>query len=633
MPSVPASATDEASSTWLGIDGVGSSTLIQTGTAQNTGPDFGGTQYYAWVELLPDTPGVIGIGSAAAPVSPGDQMSASIVETSVNDWTISLDDNTQNWSFSQPFSYSTPGVTAEWIEEAPEINGSTATLPDYGSTSFTNLGLAGSGLSSASLYALYMANPTGAIISYPADFDPSTDSFSLFYGSPSPQVTSLSSDQGGTAGGSSITIGGNFVTGVTAVDFGGVPVPFNADVADGTVTASAPAHQAGVVDITVTTPGGTSATSAADEFTYIPPTAYTAVTPYRICDTRGTDGLSGTDAQCAGHTLSAAGTLSIQVAGTNPTGTSSGGVPSSGVSAVVLNVTATGEAAQGYLTVWPQGQSQPTTSNLNYPASKTVPNLVTVELGSTGGVSIYSLRSTDAVVDVEGYYAAPADTAGLFNSVTPYRICDTRGTNGLSGTNAQCAGQTLSSGGTLSIQVTGTNPSGTSSGGVPSSGVSAVVLNVTAIGHGVGYLTTFPQGETAPLASNLNFSSGQVVPNRVIVPVSATGQISLTSNTSTDVVVDVNGWFTDGSSDTQTGALFEATSPSRICDTLLERQHHLVCRQDRHNPYTAGHRRCRPGSGSPHRRGCRCCQPHCGGYHRPELPDGLARRAAPAVGL
>jgi hypothetical protein len=117
------------------------------------------------------------------------------------------------------------------------------------------------------------------------------------------------------------------------------------------------------------------------------------------------------------------------------------------------------------------------------------------------------------------------------------------------------------------LQVTGTNPSGTGSGGLPGSGVSAVVLNVTAIGHGQGFLTVYPQGLAVPTASNLNFSSGQVVPNRVIVPVSATGQVSITTNTSVDVVVDVNGSFTDGTSLAQTGALFVASTPARICDT------------------------------------------------------------------
>ena len=325
------------------------------------------------------------------------------------------------------------------------------------------------------------------------------------------------------------------------------------------------------VSVTDSEPTPVTAVSGSLSITIAPvPTvsAYTAVTPYRVCDTRGTDGLSGTDAQCAGQKLSAGGTLTIDVSGTNPTGSSTGGVPASGATAVVLNVTATGEASQGFITVWPAGGTRPAASSLNYKPNKTVPNLVTIGLPASGQVSLYSLQATNLVVDVEGYYAAPTGTAGLFNSVTPYRICDTRGADGLMGANAQCAGHTLSGGQTLTFNVTGTNPSGTSSGGLPSTGVSAVVLNVTAIGHSAGYVTAFPQGVAVPTASNLNFSSGQVVPNRVIVPVSGSGQVSLTTNGSVDVVVDVNGWFTDGTSPSQTGAFFVAApSPSRICDT------------------------------------------------------------------
>ena len=62
-----------------------------------------------------------------------------------------------------------------------------------------------------------------------------------------------------------------------------------------------------------------------------------------------------------------------------------------------------------------------------------------------------------------------------------------------------------------------------------------------------GYLTAYPQGTTAPTASNLNYRTGETVPNRVIVPVSANGQVSLTANQSTDVLVDVSGWFSTAS--------------------------------------------------------------------------------------
>jgi hypothetical protein len=271
VPAVQASATDGASASWIGIDGVTSPSLIQTGTAQNSGPGWGGTQYYAWVELLPGAPGIIGNSSGPARVVPGDVMSASIVETSPNVWTIALDDTTQGWSFSQPFSYSTPGTTAEWIEEAPTVNGTVSALAHYGSTTFSNLAIAGSNLSSALIYPTYLLSPSGAIVSYPADFNSSTDSFSVFYGSPQPQITSVSPNQGATSGGTSVTVSGDFLYGVTQVDFGGVAASFTDDLTHGTVSATAPPHVAGAVDITVTTPGGTSPPSGADQFTYSGP--------------------------------------------------------------------------------------------------------------------------------------------------------------------------------------------------------------------------------------------------------------------------------------------------------------------------------------------------------------------------
>ena len=319
--------------------------------------------------------------------------------------------------------------------------------------------------------------------------------------------------------------------------------------------------------------GGTSNT---DQVTVSPGSAYHPLTPYRICDTRSGNpsGLSGLNlTQCDSKTIGAGGTLTIAVGGTNPSGTTSGGVPSTGATAVVLNVTATNPSAASYLTAWPAGTTQPLASNLNFTAGATVPNLVTVAVPASGQVSLFNAQGTaDVVVDVEGYYAAPSGTAGLFNGLNPYRVCDTRAGNpsGLSGLDlTQCQGKTIGAGGTLTLQVTGTNPSGTTSGGVPSTGVSAVVLNVTATNpSAASYLTAWPAGATRPTASNLNFTAGETVPNRVMVPVSPSGQVSIFNGQgSADAIVDVNGWFTDGSSPSQTGDVFTASSPQRICDT------------------------------------------------------------------
>lgn len=80
---------------------------------------------------------------------------------------------------------------------------------------------------------------------------------------------------------------------------------------------------------------------------------------------------------------------------------------------------------------------------------------------------------------------------------------------------------------------------------MPATGVSAVSLNVTAVNPDLdGYLTVFPCG-TRPDSSSVNYSTGQTVANAVITPVSATGTVCFFSQNPTDLVVDVNGWFSN----------------------------------------------------------------------------------------
>jgi hypothetical protein len=99
-------------------------------------------------------------------------------------------------------------------------------------------------------------------------------------------------------------------------------------------------------------------------------------------------------------------------------------------------------------------------------------------------------------------------------------------------------------------------------GGVPASGVGAVALNVTVTAPTESsYLTVFPTGAARPHASNLNFVAGQTVPNMVIVPVGAGGQVSIFNAAgAVEVVADVLGWF-------PTGAAYTGLTPARILDT------------------------------------------------------------------
>ena len=127
---------------------------------------------------------------------------------------------------------------------------------------------------------------------------------------PAPTVTNVSPASGPTTGGTSVTITGTGLSGATAVKFGGNPATFSVTGAT-TITATAPATGSlGGVDVTVTTPGGTSATSAADQFSYLapsPPTV-TAVSPPA--------GPGGTPVTITGTNL--AGATAVNFGGGNP---------------------------------------------------------------------------------------------------------------------------------------------------------------------------------------------------------------------------------------------------------------------------------------------------------------------------
>ena len=85
-----------------------------------------------------------------------------------------------------------------------------------------------------------------------------------------PTVSGLSPSGGSTAGGTFVTITGTGFTGATAVHFGTSPAPDVTVVSDTSITVDSPAGTTGTVDVTVTTPGGTSPISPADQFTYGP---------------------------------------------------------------------------------------------------------------------------------------------------------------------------------------------------------------------------------------------------------------------------------------------------------------------------------------------------------------------------
>jgi hypothetical protein len=82
------------------------------------------------------------------------------------------------------------------------------------------------------------------------------------------------------------------------------------------------------------------------------------------------------------------------------------GVPAA-AEAVVVNVTVTGPAGAGFVTVWPDSTTRPLASTLNYTAGQTVANAATVGLGPSGGLAFYSRADADLVLDVAGWFSSP----------------------------------------------------------------------------------------------------------------------------------------------------------------------------------------------------------------------------------
>ncbi len=243
--------------------------------------------------------------------------------------------------------------------------------------------------------------------------------------------------------------------------------------------------------------------------------AFHGVTPARILDTRIGQGAPKAK-------VGPGQKIDVLVAG-------AGGV-STLATAVVVNITAVNATDTSHLRVWPTGQAMPNASTVNFAAGAITPNLAVVQVGAGGKISIYNNSgSVDVLADVSGWF--DRDGSGdRFVGLTPARILDTR----------EPGFSAIGSASTVGLQVAGV-------GGVPAD-ATAVALNVTVTGSNApSHLTVWPNGVSKPLTSNLNFSTGQTVPNMVVTKLGTGGKISIFNNLGTvHVIVDVVGYFGAG---------------------------------------------------------------------------------------
>jgi hypothetical protein len=257
--------------------------------------------------------------------------------------------------------------------------------------------------------------------------------------------------------------------------------------------------------------------------------AYTAMTPFRLADSRTKFRITA---------LLANTPKKIKVAGV-------AGIPLD-ATALSANFTVVGAPGAGHLTVYNCTAARPTASTLNYYAGETVANAGLFPLSSAGELCLFSPQTVHLVIDVTGYFRPSSNLR--FEGLEAIPLLDTT-------TRLRSAGRTAS-GQTLTVNVPGAGI------GVPA-GAAAVAVNITGIKPSESaYVTAYPCGVARPLVSNLNPIVGTTKQNFAIVPLSASGTICLYTLKAMDLKVDVLGYFTPSGPHTMV-----PSTPTRVTDT------------------------------------------------------------------
>jgi hypothetical protein len=178
--------------------------------------------------------------------------------------------------YTQQFGTSTPTVytlnlstgTATLVGSMPAVFGPVVIGGALYAESWVPCSANPSGICAQSIYSFDPATGTSALVSNVST--PMQEISDGLAPTLAPTITAVSPASGPLAGGTSVTITGSGFTGATAVNFGSTPASSFTANSDSQITASSPAAASvGPVDVTVTTPGGTTATGAADQYTYI----------------------------------------------------------------------------------------------------------------------------------------------------------------------------------------------------------------------------------------------------------------------------------------------------------------------------------------------------------------------------
>jgi YD repeat-containing protein len=272
---------------------------------------------------------------------------------------------------------------------------------------------------------------------------------------------------------------------------------------------------------------------------------YVPVPAARIVDT--TTGAGTCDgAPCA--RIAAGDPVAVKVTGV-------GGVPATGVTAVVVSIIASGTTGDGWLEVNPAGDAAAGTLPLN--AGQTSAQTVTAKVAANGTIVLASDVGVDVSVDVVGYFRVPSPWVPALNywPVTPTVTAESASGTGV------CDGSPC---GTLPAGETDIATAGR--GGIPATGVNAVTVSILAQNASGGQVRVAPSGTAA--AGELVWETGSVGAAGVFtVPLNPDGTITLETAGATSIRVAVTGyWKIPTGTDTGLGLdLLEA--PTRLVDT------------------------------------------------------------------
>jgi hypothetical protein len=167
-----------ADATWVGIGGVRGNDLVQAGT-QETVTGHGRTEYQAWVETLPQSSQPVPL-----PISAGDSISISIVQSANEQWHIAFANNTSGKAYELTVTYKSSLSSAEWVVEAPTARrGRLLPLDTFGSITFSQASAVKDGqtvtVSQAGGHPITMISRIGHALASPSRLGDDGASFSV----------------------------------------------------------------------------------------------------------------------------------------------------------------------------------------------------------------------------------------------------------------------------------------------------------------------------------------------------------------------------------------------------------------------------------------------------------------------